>query len=429
MRHLFFTFFCLSAVIISCSENDTSSFSPSDEFIDSNVNFQVIDTISFTMSTFKIDSLTTDLDSNILVGRYEDPAFGKVVCNGFVNFLPSVYNLEDEMVFDSIVLNLKYSGYYYNDTLKQKKIKILKLDKKLDYLNGQQNFYNTSDFPASTLIGQKTFYPRIAKDSIKATLDYGFGLNIFNKIRDGVITNNEELGQYFKGLKISPDDSEDASIISFDVNKSYLRFYYSDPDETDQVLYYDFKYSDFNTNKNHFTQIRCDRTSTILPVNFINQENEFKSQNTNNLTFIQAGEGIVTKIAFPNFKESMANLNTEGTIYKANLKIPLKNTSYSKKLFTSDSLRVFIIDQNNNIVSETKNAKIKLEDSEFNKKYINVFIEPYLNKVLQNNYYKKYGLMLLPYDYSTSTTRLILNDNHNDAEKTKLILTYLTYDK
>jgi hypothetical protein len=380
------------------------------------------------MSTFKMDSLTTDNYNKILVGRYEDPHFGKITCSGFINFVSQSYNYDNDVVFDSIVLNLRYSGYHYNDTLIQKKIKIYELNKKLDYRNGQFNFYNVNDFPTAALIGQRTFYPRIAKDSIKTTLKYTFGQNLFNKIRDGLINNNEELGQYFKGIKITPDTSENASIISFNVNNTYLRLYYSNPDEPNVAKYYDFKYSDFNTNRNHFTKITSDRTGTILPVDFVNQENEINSQTTNNLTFIQAGEGIVTKITFPNFKQSMLNLNRKGAIYKASLKIPLNNAYYSKSLFTSDSLRVFIVDQNNEIIGETKKGSIIKEDVEFNKTYVNIFVEPFLENTLKINSYRDYGLMLVPYDYGAVTTRLILNDNKNSKEKAKLKLTYFTYD-
>jgi hypothetical protein len=421
-------FLSILVVTISCSKQDLSFYTPSNEFISSNVKFQIIDTISFKMSTFKIDSLATDLYNKILVGKYDDPYFGAVKCNGFIHFTPVTYSYDDEAVFDSIVLNLGYSGYYYNDTLLQKRIKVYQLDKRLSYRNGQRNFYNTSNFPASTLIGEKAFYPRISKDSVKITLSPSFGQNLFNKIRDGVINNNEELNQNFKGLKVTPVDNENASIISFDVNNSYLRFYYSDPDEPGEAKYYDYKYTDFTTNRNHFTQISTDRSGTLLPVSFSNQENEIGSTTTNNLTFIQGGEGIVTKIRFPHFKESMYNLNQKGTLYKANLKIPLNNVYFSKKLFTSDSLRVFVVDQNNVIITETKNAHIKKEDPEFNKTYLSLFVEPFLENTLKINSYRNYGLILLPYDYGSATTRLILNDNKNGNEKSKLKITYLTYD-
>ena len=417
------------AFLISCSQENITFYTPSEELISSNVKFQVIDTISFKMSTFKIDSLFTDIYNKILVGSYNDPQFGKVTCSGFINFISENYDYDNDAVFDSIVLNLGYSGYHYNDTLIQKSIKIYELKKKLDYKNGQVNFYNTSDFATAALIGQRIFYPRIAKDSIKTILNYAFGQNLFNKIRDGIITNNEELGEFFKGLKITPDSSENASIISFNVNTSFVRLYYNKPDESKVAKHYDFKYSDFNTNRNHFTKITSDRTGTLLTVNFINQENELPSQTTNNLTFIQAGEGIVTKITFPNFKQSMLNLNLNGTIYKANLKIPLENAYYSKKLFTSDSLRVFIVDQNNDIIGETKKGYLIKEDPEFNKTYINILVEPFLENILNLNSYRNYGLMLIPFDYGAVTTRLILNDNKNSKEKAKLKLTYLTYDK
>lgn len=413
--------------LLSCSKEDDTSLTPSTNYINSDVKFQIIDTISFNMTTFKIDSLATDVFDNILVGKYNDFHFGEVISNGYINFFPSSYYIDDDAVLDSVVLNLSYSGYFYNDTLQQKNIKIHELNKKLDYRNNQYNFYNTTNFEVSNLIGERTFYPRISKDSIKVTLNNSFGSNLFNKIKNGEINNDNELSQFFKGLKISPGDNENASMISFKSNSSYIRFYYSTSDDPDEVEIYDFTYKDSETNRNHYSEIYSNRTGTSLPINFNNQENELNSINTNNLTYIQAGEGIVTKISLPNFKKSIENLNSNGTIYKAELKIPLNNNYYSKKLFTSDSLRVFIINQNNEIIGETRNAQIKREDPEFNSTYINMRIESFLESSLNINYYKNYGLMLIPYNYGSETTRLILNDNYNMNEKSKLKITYLTY--
>lgn len=413
-------------ICFSCS-NDENVFSPSEGFVDSNVNFKLIDTITFKMSTFKIDSFATDLYNTILVGKYEDEFFGKVVCNGYVNFVPNNFSLDEEAVFDSIVVNLAYKSYYYNDTLNLKKIKIYELEERFKYRYGESNFYNTTNFETSNLIGEKSFYPKIGKDSLTVTLSNDFGENLFNRIRSGGINDIEELSLFLKGLKIVPDDSENSAILSFDVTSSYLRFYYSLPDEIEEAKFYDFVYSDLYTNRNHFTQVVCDRTGTILPTDFITQRNEINSQSLGNQTFIQAGEGIVTKIRFPNFKESIQNMNINGTIFKADLKIPIKNNSYNDNLYISDSLRVFIVNQNNDLISEMSYAKLINEDEEFNRRYYNVSVESFLKSSLTNNNYTNYGIILIPINYSSSVTRLVLNDNYNSSAKSKLYLTYLTY--
>ncbi|OYU80720.1 MAG: hypothetical protein CFE23_08350 [Flavobacterium sp. BFFFF1] len=424
---LYVLFGCLA--FTSCSKDGISFFSPSSEFVDSNIRLQVIDTFSFKMATFKLDSIVTDIYDNILVGRYHDAQFGDVECSGFITFVPDQFDLPDDAVFDSLVINLGYAGYFYNDTLSQKRLRIYELSKKLDYQNGQVNFYNTSDFPSANLIGERTFFPRISKDSITTKLSDSFGNNLFLKIRNGIINNAEELGDYFKGLKISPGDDENASIISFSVDKSYFRFYYSVPDEPTEVKTYDFKYKDFNTNRNHFTKVVCNREGTVLPMNFLNQETEVATNTTGHLAFVQGGEGIVTKFTFPNFKATMDELNLDGDIYKASLKIPLSNDYFSETLFTGDSLRVYVVGRNNEFLSESKRAVVKIEDPEFDEKYISVPVELFLENTLIRNEFKDYGLVLVPLNAGSVTTRLVLNDNNHPSKKAKLNFTYLTYDK
>ncbi|WP_130735263.1 DUF4270 family protein [Flavobacterium sp. J27] len=432
MKPIFYALI-LSMLLASCTNEEAVYFTPSGDFIESNVAFKVVDTISFTMSTFKIDSLATDLYGKILVGQYNDPYFGKTTSSGYIYFMPSNYYIDNSYVFDSIALNLKYSGYYYNDTLAQKKIQVHAIDKKIKYRNGQTNYYNTQDIATTSLLGERTFYPWIYKDSIKITLDYNFGLSLFDKIKTGVINSSDELNEYFKGLKIAPASDEDAAMISFTTADSYLRFYYSNPSEPGSVLYYDFKYSNFATYRNHFSQIKSDRTGTSLPVDFVNQENEISEEALSHLTYIQGGVGLTTKITFPNFKETMYDLG--GVIYKADLKIPLDNNLFDKKRYVEDSLRVFVVDINNEIVralidsnGNTVHAYVENENPEFNETYINVSIGPFMQELLNSNTMRNYGLVLLPFDYGIKTNRLLLNSNNKPQNKAKLKLTLLHYD-
>lgn len=437
LKYLLLIIFGFITTFYSCSPNeDPDFFTPSDGFVDSNVKFSYLDTMSFKMSTFKMDSLATDLDNKLLVGQYIDPFLGKTTSHAFVNFTPVQYSLPDDAIFDSIVLNLKYSDYSYGDTLISKKIKVFELDENLNYLNGQGNFYNVSDFDINNILGERFYTPKASKDSIKITLNNSFGQNLFYKIKNGIISDVEELKNHYKGIKISPDESENGSIISFDVRLCYIRFYYHLDGYEDEVKYYDFRYFDFETNRNYFSQIYSDRTGTILPVNFSNQEDEVQSDLTNNLTYIQSGVGLVTKIYLPNFKERYDNLNFEGFLYKSELEIPINKNLYSDKTKIPDSLRVFLIDRNNQVINTLKDkqgkdviARVNYENSEFNEINLNVPINRFIELTLNNNaIYKDYGVILIPFNYGSKVDRIIINGNQNPIRKSKLILTHLRYD-
>ncbi len=433
MRAIFFLLILL--VVVSCSNEDTNFFSPSNEFIDSNVQFAQIDTFSFSMSTFKLDSVITSLNTKILVGQYTDAYFGKVTCSAFADFVPRTYFINDNAVFDSIVLNMKYSGYHYSDTLVQKIIKVHTLSKEIRFDYNETNFYNTRDYPVLNQIGERSFFPRKSKDSLKITLNADFGADLFYKIRNNQITSIEELPQFFKGIKISPGETEDASIIGFDLSSSFLRFYYSDPDEVGEAKYYDFVYSSSSVKNKYFTQVLGDRTGTVFP-EFVNRRTELLPQNANNLTYVQSGVGILTKLAFPNFKEGYQNLERSGTIYKANLKIPLDTNNSSTKHFINDSLQVYLIDQNNNVLRTLQDnagrnivARVKRENPELNEVYLTLQVESYLERKLSVVAYQNYSLALIPFDFNSSTTRMLLNSRESAGNKSKLILTYLLYEE
>jgi hypothetical protein len=66
---------------------------------------------------------------------------------------------------------------------------------------------------------------------------------------------------------------------------------------------------------------------------------------------------------------------------------------------------------------------------DINEKYIEVPVVSFLETTMTNPLYRKYGIILVPYDYNYSTNRMILNSENNSQDKTKLILTYLNYGK
>ncbi|NDI99902.1 DUF4270 domain-containing protein [Flavobacterium sp. LaA7.5] len=424
-------------IFISCN-NDAldDAYDPGTGFTESNVRVVAIDTFAVTMSTFRYDSIVNQGQSRILVGRYSDPYFGIVKATAFADFTPATYSLDEEAVFDSIVVSLKYDGFYYNDTLLQKTIKIQELAKEIRFRNNQSYFYNTSDVEAnSAIIGEKTFYPRISNDSLTIRLTDAFGQNLFDKIQSNIVNDQEQFTDYFKGLKIAPDDTEDASIIGFNIEDTYIRIYYSFPDQSSsESEYMDLNYRS-DSDKKFFSKIESDRNGT--PIQDVNgQENESSSGSLNNLTYIQSGIGITTKVTFPNIRDIRYINNNNGSIFKANLKVKLNNTYYNKKLYPGDSLYVYVLDQNNDILTPLYNAGgdqvagyIDYSNEEVNQVYLYVPVEDFLEKVITNSTYLNYGLAFIPRHFNSTTERLILNGENNSDYKSRLELIYIIYDK
>lgn len=441
MHRLYSTLLIVAALcaifFTSCTHDSMyDTFETGGDFTQSNVKIVQIDTFAVNMSTFRYDSISSTGNSRLLVGRYVDPVFGEVKASAFADFVPATFYFDADAVFDSIVLNLPYDGYYYNDTLAQKTINIQQLTKEIRLRNNQTDLYNTTNVAtASEIIGTKSFYPRISKDSLTIRMADSFGQNLFNKIQHDQINDVDQLTDYFKGLKISPSDTEDASVIGFNVTKSYMRVYYSIPDDvTTESQYVDFVYYT-TTDPKFFNQVAGNRAGTLL-ANLNGQENEAKSTSTNNLTFIQSGIGVTTKVTFPSIRNIYQVNNNNGEIFKANLKIRLNNAYFNNKLYTNDSIGVFIADQNNDLVAQLTNSAgnavmgyIDKSDNETNEVYLNVPVQPFLEKMINNAMYLKYGLVFFPAGYTSAVNRLVLNGENNSIYKTRLELTYTIYDK
>lgn len=423
-------------LLVSCNDDAYQSpFDTGNDFTDSNIRFINIDTFKVEMSTFKFDSLETSLGSRLLVGRYVDPVFGEVKSTAYVKLMPETYYIEEDAIFDSIVLYLKYDNYFYNDTLLQKTILIKELSKELRLKSDQSYFYNTTNTETfNTILGQKTFIPRQSNDSVSITLNNNFGLNLFTKFRSNLINDNDQFIDYLKGIAIEPDGNENASMIGFNTADLSLKIYYSFPDTPDaESEFLEIKYDNAESNT-FYNKIEGNRSGTILQDLGL-QKNDIQSGLLNNYSYIQSGIGITTKIKIPSIR-TLAQVNdNNGIVFSSKLKIKLNNSNYSRKVYNSDSLYVYIVDKNNAIKYQLKDnnsnpivAYIDKLDTEFNETYLMVPVEEFVEDVLNNPTYQDYGIILLPFEYNYATTRMILNGENNADYKSILKLTYAIYD-
>ncbi|WP_298148638.1 DUF4270 family protein [Flavobacterium sp.] len=432
MRIIFFYFLLL--LFVSCATDEVPDFlSPSDSFVDSRLKLELIDTFSLKVSTYKLDSISTVNGFRILQGKYSDPIFGVVTARGFFELKCEGYYIEEEAVLDSVVLNLAYDKIFYNDTTLIKSIQVHQLSKNFRPRSNSNSFFNTSDLQVGNFLGSRTFKPTTSDDSLKVSLNHPIFNSIFQQVKNGQINNQSELTNIFKGIRISPAETDDNSITSFKVQSSYIRLYYSLPDEPDEVLTFDLNFNDLESNK-YFTQITSERTGTNM-ANLTNQETEAASTASQNYSYMQSGIGIVTKVSFPNFRSSIFNLNTDGYLLKSELKIKLEEEFISENRFTPDSLMLYIIDQNNNFLATLNEPSgkavvgyISKPSPDISEYYLTVNVNPFLIKTLENNQYLNYSLALIPFDFNVSASRLVLNGEKHPTNPAKVNVTYLRYN-
>ena len=421
---------CTLLLFASCTDDslNESDFEAGEIFTDSNIRVLQIDTLTARISTMKFDSIITSQGSRMLIGEYGDPAFGHVRSSSFIELIPSSYTIDSDAVYDSILFVLRYDKYYYNDTLSQNTIHIKALNERLNPAD-DSDFYNNSiiSFIEEDL-GTVSFDPRpLGTDSLNVRISDTLGFELFENLQDKNLTNYDEFINYFYGLTLQPDGNDNGTVLGFSL-ASGMRLYYSIPGETESVQYF----TDFTINASSSPIPFFNRISTTEPNAYLSSltDNEISlySEDADNQSFIQSGIGVTTRIEFPYIK-SVYDIQGQGTLLDATLRIKPKETSYNDALILRDTLSVYIVDQNNDLTGETTMmAILNRDDQEFNNIFYEIPISSYLEELLVTDLEATEALILLPYDYNATVDRFILDiDPGNQGAQLELI--YAIYDE
>ena len=426
----------LSIAVISCSSEiyNDSEFVAGETFTDSNIRLILVDTLTVSTSTMKFDSITTSESTRILTGKYTDSVFGSITASSYMQFLPETYTIDSEAEFDSIVMVLGYDKYYYNDTLQKNTIHIKKINENLKP-ESDDYFYNTSNIGYDEDdLGFLEYYPRpLAGDSITITLVDDFGTDVFSRLQEKNIVNSDEYRDYFKGIGIVPDDTDNGSIIGFSKSSenTYLRLYFS-TDTVDESVqeYMDIQINATTSPIPFFNKITAD--DPIAPLQTLtNSKVNLESADSNKQSFIESGIGIAMRVQFPHIN-SLYDIPGNGTILDGVLKIKPVAQSYDDYLKLRDTLAVYVVDQNNNLtetLTSTSYAILNRDNQEFNDIYYEISLAYYLEELQLKDRDIDDALILLPIDYNSSVDRFIMSGNGNGENETILELTYGIYDE
>ncbi|MGJ8737860.1 DUF4270 family protein [Zobellia laminariae] len=435
MKNALVIFTCL-LILISCSTDaiNSSDFEAGDTFTDSDIRVVQLDTMTVDFSTMKFDSIDTSQSARMLVGKYRDPVFGAVKTASYMELIPSSYYIDADAEYDSITFLLRPDNYYYNDTLQLNTIHIKQLTESLKPADGI-NFYNTSTIGFENEdLGTLAYYPRpLATDSLEIKLTDTLGQELFEDLQQKKITTYDEFKNYFYGISVQSGEDDNGSVIGFSLT-SNMRLYYSIAGENEHVQYStDFTINTSSSPLPFFNQISADEPNEYLKT-LTDQEINLSSSETDNLSFIQSGIGIATRLEFPNIK-TVFDIQGQGTLLDASLKIAPAISSYNDALALRDTLSVFIVDQNNELTSQlistdgsAAQAILNRDNQEFNDVYYELPLSGYLEGLLSVDQESSDALILLPSNYNSTVDRFVLNTDIN-IQGTTLELTYAIYDE
>ncbi len=428
-------------VFVSCSSENinTSDFLAGEAFTGSNMRVVLLDTLTVETSTMKFDSIVSSESSRILVGKYIDPIFGTVSTSSYMGMVPSSFTIDSEAEYDSIALYLKLDKYYYNDTLRTNTIHIKQLAKTLKPDEGSY-FYNTAEAEYyEDDLGAMSYAPRpLDSDTLEIKISDELGLDFFEKFQEKLITNTDQFKDYFKGLALLPGEDDDGSIIGFskETRASFMRLYFSSSEESERVQsYIDINLDQSSSPVPFFNQIIAENPIEPLQV-LTDTEVNLGSMDADNLSFIQAGVGMTTRIEFPHIK-TINDIRGQGTILDAVLKVRPALGTFDDKFILRDTLSVYLVDQNNELTEQLLYSDgatsvlgiLNRNNEEFNDIYYEIPLGSYIEKILLADRETDEALILLPDDYNSTVDRFVLYGMDQSENSIVLELTYAIYDE
>ena len=448
--------FCLvwvSFLINSCSKQD---YTIGNNLVDVKSNVFVNDTFTLATYTVKADSVKTSGYNVLLVGSYDDVALGKTICSGYFRIIPSITGnslpeLSASATFDSMLMVMKPTGYYYGDTTTDFGFEVRRLTQNLyndNYDASSQKRYNTNSVGVGELLASVRVRPRpLRRQALSFRLSDELGVDLFNKIKgqDDVFDNADKFVEYFKGMAVVPDNSvSNTSIIQFSATDTAL---YTDIYYHDANVHYTFrlKFAQSHINQEgvtisdyllQYNQIKCDYTSPLLGnLNNTsdNQADKLSSRLTGDASFCQAGNGLYTRIEMPTLKNVLLAPGYFKLLRAELILKPIRNSYKNVELpktpglyYTDDDNDFLQLFANNANVNVQLTPYLNIDDiySDNTSYTYDVTSQIYNLLYYQTNDVPAILLSVTANDYNSTLKRMIIGNSNHPTNASKLKLTY-----
>jgi hypothetical protein len=402
------------------------------DIIDPNALLNGVTTDTFELVTYTIleDSTETKNASNVLLGSYVDPKFGKVQASVFTEFrLPGLnpnFGDPSQIVIDSFVLAFEYLGYYGD--LSAQNFEVYELSDSIE------NAATTKYYQFSTLStqnqnwvaqGQGSIIPDPINPTIVAgkevdpqlriQLDTNKAWSFINQSisNPSTFASNAAFQDFFKGFQVKvinpAQTSGKGAILYLDINNNAA---------SKMTIYFKLagvpKTYDFNINSNcaDFTNVSHDQANTPIAAIIADSTLGQKS-------FYAQANKLRAMVKIPGLDQLPENI----IIHRADLTLPVQfQTGYRYK----PGSRVTAASKLNASDIYYTSLGIAGLYSDTKKQYeldIRAYLQSLVNGKLENT-----GIVVSPLFFRNSAERIVFNGiETTNKKKPKLVITYTTY--
>ncbi|MBO0932807.1 DUF4270 family protein [Fibrella aquatilis] len=312
----------LLAGVVACEEPKEIGLTPTTP-----VGVLYTDTLTITRTTIQFDSVRSQSQSSILIGRYNDPQFGQVEAKGYAQLqLTNSFVVNDSnttnatpasrIILDSTRMQVSLTslpsinpGIYYGDTTAQHEIVVTRMADSLR----QRNYDISTKVPVSnTVIARRKIQPRPSSvdSTVLIPVDQSLGRELL-----ALANTNASLFSASTGLltdpagfrRLIPNDfeirsvtSSQSSVLSVSPSGSGVILYYHVQGEQSRRSYI------FTFTGHRFNQITSSRTGVLASL----RPGQSLPATTTGRTYVQPATGITTKLQFP----TLTNLIKSGRV-------------------------------------------------------------------------------------------------------------------
>ena len=442
--------FLLSILFASCefSESDIK-YNMGNDFINDPTVVYMIDTLTVNTYTTTVDTFSTSRTNRFLTGKAKGYNGMETTCETYLSFETSEASVfHTTAVYDSILLMINLDGYNCGDTTQTGEFGVYRLTEKIAVDTDSKYIFNTSRFPSeSTPLAKFVIDYRKSEKLIPVKLPDELGKEFFQLTKDKseLMTDPDLFMDYFKGVVIKPIDDNSTFVAGINgipdsMASPRIRVYYHDNTITDD-LYFDFPLEKYELTSTTSTQFVNYRSFNYINNNYQGTklegikpgEAKLSSNNTNNVSFLQAGAMLRTRIEIPNI-DNLYQFGV-GSIVKAELYMEPVEGTYFEKADLPSTLQMRLVDHKNrdyNALYVTGTTDEAFGYLNFNKEFKHETNYTYdITNFIKTEYEDRgdpvYSmLMYLPFNaLFPNIDQLVIGNNRNAQHKIKLKI-YLT---
>ncbi|PIE85926.1 MAG: hypothetical protein CSA05_03345 [Bacteroidia bacterium] len=424
---LIFLFAGVLFALQSCKDEDKfgAELLPAEDI----VNSYFTDTISIKGYTVSDEQLRTDNFTNILLGGYTDPVFGKTkaeftsqVRTSGVKIRIDERTFADSMTIELVLDTVRHkNAKYYGKIGKPMNISVHRVREDIKMMKDNKivPYYSNTSFQYDEVPLSSYCYTPSIRDSIVSLplpIDFAQELLAFAKISKQYFVNNDTLNTIWKGLAFRVDDnSTEGAIMTFVKNKTKIRLYYHNDTTHGAFNFY------INDNSGRAASFTHDFSGTPL------EQQIQQPISSDSVMYIQALGGVKAKLNFP-FLQNLKQKNKKIVINKAQLTVNVANDNTRARFELPSELTLVYMNDEEYYLDEYTFTDSRLRTHHYSEKYnepnnyYQFDIPVYIQKLLDGELEDK-GLYIIPRYRVAQANRLIIN-NWQHKSGISLALTY-----